>query len=94
MEIKKVIRSRGYTLEMVSKELGTTQGALSQSIGGNPTVSKLKDIAKVIGCDVSDFFADEEKTSPHFIALVKSGGRYYEASSLEELKALVKELSQ
>ena len=94
MEIKKVIRSRGYTLEMVAKELGTTQSALSQSIAGNPTISKLKDIARVIGCDVSDFFADEKKTSSSFIALVKSGGRYYEASSLEELNALVKKLRQ
>lgn len=94
MDIKKVIRSRGYSLEMVAKELGTSQSALSQSIAGNPTVEKLKDIAGVIGCPVSEFFSDEEDYTPPFIAMVRSGDCFREVHSLEELKAIVKELSR
>ena len=32
---------------------------LNLAITGNPTVNTLKDIAKIIGCEVGDFFKDE-----------------------------------
>ena len=39
--------------------LGTSAPALSQSISGNPTLGKLRDIAQVLDCGVWEFFADE-----------------------------------
>ncbi len=65
MDIKSVIKSRGYTIERVANEWESkngkpiTKGALSQSINNNPTVDTLQWIANVIGCQVGDFFADE-----------------------------------
>lgn len=65
MDIKSVIKSRGYTIERVANEWESkngkpiTKGALSQSINNNPTVDTLQRIANVIGCQVGDFFADE-----------------------------------
>lgn len=66
MDIKTVIREKGYTIERIAKEWESkngktiTKGALSQSINKNPTVDTLQKIANVIGCTVGDFFADEK----------------------------------
>lgn len=94
MIIKKLIKSRGFSIDEVAKALGTTQGALSQSISGNPTVEKLRAIAKVINCDVSEFFQDENKYKPPFLALIKAGDKFFEAHSLDELKEIIKQIEQ
>ena len=66
MDIKGVIKEKGFTLGRVASELKergimprASKSSLSQSINGNPNLSTLQAIAKVIGCKVADFFTDE-----------------------------------
>lgn len=59
MNIKQVIESKGKQIKDVAAMLGTSAPALSQSISGNPTLGKLRDIAQVLDCGVWEFFADE-----------------------------------
>jgi len=72
MDIKKVIKQQGWTLERVAAEMkkpngekGLPQSALSQLIiNGNPSYLKLQEIANIIGVTVSELVADEESTIP------------------------------
>lgn len=61
MDIKSIIKKRGYTIEGVAKEMGITRVTLSQNISTNktPSLTTLKRIASVIGCSVGEFFMDE-----------------------------------
>ena len=65
MELMKIIKQRGYTLQRIADDWEAVNGkkitrsTLSQSVTGNPTVKTLQGIANVIGCTVGDFFADE-----------------------------------
>lgn len=88
MEIKKIIKEKGLTINQVADLMGRNRVTLFQTISGNPTVETLEKIANVIGCKVGDFFRDE-KTSPDFIALVKDGADYYHANTLSELEGVV-----
>ena len=71
MNIKKVIKSKGFTLGEVAArmkkpngEVGLPQSALSQLIiNGNPTFDKLQEIASIIGVSVSELVADEKDVS-------------------------------
>lgn len=78
MDVKKVIKEHGWTLERLASqmkkpngEIGLPQSALSQLIiNGNPTFDKLKEIADIIGISVSELVADENDrpntiTCPH-----------------------------
>ena len=56
MDIKRVIKEHGLTVEQVAKRMGVTKGGLSQNINGNPTAEKLQQIADAIGCEVGEFF--------------------------------------
>lgn len=89
MNIKGTIKKYGYTSIQVAEQLGITKGAMSQMVRAESVSTKtLQKIADVIGCKVGDFFADE--TSPSdFCALVKSGDKCYQASTLDELKVIV-----
>lgn len=75
MDIKKAIKSKGWTLDALAKEMtnkqgvkGISQPSLSQLINGNPTLDKLKEIASVIGVSVSELVRDEtEKDATTFL---------------------------
>ena len=67
MDIKKVIKERGWTLEKLAAEMtnkqggkGISQPTVSQIINGNPSLDKLKEIASIIGVTVSDLLRDED----------------------------------
>lgn len=68
MDIKKIIKDKGFTLEQVAARMpnsragrpGISRQSLYLAITGNPTVNTLKDIAEIIGCKVGDFFEDED----------------------------------
>ena len=60
MNIKKVIKDQGWTLERIASEMGISQPSVSSIVNGNPTLDKLQAIAKIIGVSVSDLLADED----------------------------------
>lgn len=59
MDIKSVIKAKGFTMEAVAGQLGISRVTLSQNISRNPTVATLQKIADVIGCKIGDFFLDD-----------------------------------
>ncbi len=64
MDVKSIIKEKGWTIERVAAEMGITRVTLSQNLSRNPTVNTLQRIANVIGCNVGDFFRDEVETHP------------------------------
>lgn len=72
MNVKKVIKQRGFTIKRVAERLKLHYGSLLNMLSGNMTIQTLQRIADVIGCNVGDFFADEiempeppQKCCPH-----------------------------
>lgn len=59
MDLKKNIRAYGFTLEQIGERLGISQQAVSQAINGNPSLSRLKQIADAVGVPLSELVADE-----------------------------------
>ena len=56
LKIKDVARSKGMTMVQVAEKLGINPITLSQSLNGNPTLSRLTEVANVLGVDVSELF--------------------------------------
>lgn len=72
MDIKKVIKNKGWSMERLAAEMtnrdgskGVTQQSVSQILNGNPTIDKLKEIASIIGVSLSVLVADEPDQSLH-----------------------------
>lgn len=98
MDIKAVIKEKGFTLDRVASELKergimprASKSSLSQSVNGNPNLSTLQAIAEVIGCNVSDFFQDERST---FSAIIDYNGELKKVTSIEELEKIVQEIKE
>ena len=59
MDIQATIKRKGFTQAKVADLIGMSTGSFSAMIRGNITISSLRRIADAIGCNVTDFFADE-----------------------------------
>lgn len=83
IEIKHLLRKRGMQFQELAKRLGISDIALRQSLNGNPTYSRLKEIAEALNVEVGELFAPKND----FIAFVRSEGKTHTITSKEELKA-------
>lgn len=67
MNIQKKIKDYGFTIAEVAEKMknsrggiGISQGSLSTALNANPTISRLQEIADIIGCTLPELVADNE----------------------------------
>lgn len=64
IEIKHLLKERGIQFKELAQKLGVTDVALRQSLNGNPTYSRLKEIADILNVEISELF---DSTKPQVI---------------------------
>ena len=55
-KIKELCKERNITMSELASRMGITPVTLSQTLSGNPTLSRLTEIASVLGVEVADLF--------------------------------------
>lgn len=70
MNIQKMIKAKGFTISQVAERMknqrggtGISQGSLSTSLNGNPTIDKLQEIADILGISLSELVSDPDDAS-------------------------------
>lgn len=83
MNIKKVIKEKGWTLERLASEMknknggrGVSQASVSQLLNGNPTLDKLQEIASIIGVTVAELLADDQTPANTVIKCPECGHEF------------------
>lgn len=56
MRIKELLKQKGITAKELAAKLSLSEGALSQSLNGNPTLERLTQIASALGVSVAELF--------------------------------------
>lgn len=93
MNIKDTIKKHGFNITGVATEMGITRETLTRNISGNPTYKTMKQVADVIGANVSEFFKDEIKNPKEdFAAYVRCNGKHWTADTLDEFNKVVEEV--
>ncbi len=54
LRIKEVAKSKGYSLQELSKKLGITYQALNARMVGNPSIKVLSEISKALNCEIHE----------------------------------------
>lgn len=94
MDIKSVIKKHGFTQRDVAAQMIGQTGkpvspaSLAFSIGenGNPTIGLIRQIANVIGADITEFFEDENPPviQNNFIHTITFDGKRYGLVPLDD----------
>ena len=56
LRIKELCKQKHITMAEIAKQMGINPITLSQSLNGNPTLSRLQEVADILGVDVSELF--------------------------------------
>ena len=67
MRIREVIERHGMTMADLAKKRGQTNSAVVQLVKGNPTISKLRELAQDVGCNFWEFIEDEIEAAGYSI---------------------------
>lgn len=81
IQIKELLKRRNMTAKELAAKIGISEGALSKSLSGNPTLERLSQIASSLNVPISSLFEAERD----FIAFVRRNGKTY---TFEDEKAL------
>ncbi len=57
LRVNEICKAKGITLKDLAQKLGVTYQSLYANLNGNPTLSKLNEIARALGVDVVELFA-------------------------------------
>lgn len=65
LRVKELCKERNIQLKDLAEQLGITPVSLTQSLNGNPTLSRLTEIAKILDVEVADLFSNRSKKDVH-----------------------------
>lgn len=88
LKIVEIAHQKGLTMADIAKELGINRVNLSNSLNGNPTLSRLKEVAKILGVEVSELF----KSLPiakSVAGYLEYDGRIVKITSIDEVKKFI-----
>jgi transcriptional regulator with XRE-family HTH domain len=91
LRIVELAHSKGLTMADIAKQIGISRVNLSNSLNGNPTLSRLREVAKILGVEVSELFrpATNEKKVGGYL---ECDGRIVKIDSLNAVKQFVAEV--
>ena len=75
--LRELIKAKGLKLSDIADRMGTTVSNLLSSVKGNPTVSKLEDIAAALQVNVSELMTNRPESALGFVII---GGQTYQLS--------------
>lgn len=61
MRIKELLKQKGTTAKELALQIGISEGALSKSLSGNPTLGTLQKIASALNVDITELFKTSDK---------------------------------
>ncbi len=93
LKIKDVAKSKGMTMAQIAEKLGINPITLSQSLNGNPTLSRLTEVANILGVDVSELFV-QSRGEQDIHGCIYISGKPHLIDSKEELIELVSALEK
>ena len=91
LRVVELAHQRGLTMADIAKQVGISRVNLSNSLNGNPTLTRLTEVAKILGVEVAELFKTtpaEKKVSGY----LEYDGRIVKVDSLDAIKRFIAEI--
>lgn len=91
LRVVELAHAKGLTMADIAKQIGISRVNLSNSLNGNPTLSRLTEVAKILDVEVSELFKPSV-TSYAVSGYLEFNGRIVKVDSLDAVKRFVAEV--
>ena len=88
LRIRELCKEKHTTMAEISAKIGINPVTLTQSLNGNPTLSRLQEVADILGVSVSELFEQPVKDTIYGCLYVN--GKPHIINNKEDLSALMK----
>lgn len=89
LRIKDLCKEKHITMAEIAAKIGINPITLSQSLNGNPTLSRLQEVADVLGVDVGELFSQPVREDIYGCIYVK--GKPIIVNSKEDILKILEE---
>ena len=91
LRVVELAHAKGLTMADIAKQIGISRVNLSNSLNGNPTLSRLREVAKILGVEVSELFKSTSTTKT-VCGYLEYNGRIVRIDSLDDIKRFISEV--
>ena len=91
LRVVELAHAKGLTMADIAKQIGISRVNLSNSLNGNPTLSRLSEVAKILDVEVSELFKPSV-TSYAVSGYLEFNGRIVKVDSLDTVKRFIAEV--
>ena len=93
LRVVELAHAKGLTMADIAKQIGISRVNLSNSLNGNPTLSRLSEVAKILDVEVSELFKPSV-TSYAVSGYLEFNGRIVKVDSLDAVKRFITEVEE
>ena len=93
LRVVELANAKGLTMADIAKQIGISRVNLSNSLNGNPTLSRLSEVAKILDVEVSELFKPSV-TSYAVSGYLEFNGRIVKVDSLDAIKRFISEMER
>ena len=90
LRIVELAHKRGLTMSDIAKMIGISRVNLSNSLNGNPTLSRLREVAKILNVEVAELFKQSEKINVN--GYLEYNNKVVKVDSISALRSVVLDL--
>ena len=87
LRIKELAKERGMTIGDIAREIGISRVNLSNSLNGNPTLGRLREVAAILRVEVAELFRSTE--AKRISGYLEYDGEIIKITSLDSLKDFI-----
>ena len=88
LRVVELAHAKGLTMADIAKQIGISRVNLSNSLNGNPTLSRLAEVAQILGVEVSELFKPTT-TGKVVSGYLEFNGRIVKVDSLDAVKRFI-----
>lgn len=93
LRVVEIAHSKGLTMADIAKQIGISRVNLSNSLNGNPTLSRLTEVAKILGVEVPELFKPTS-TGKTVQGYLEYDGSIVKIDSLGDIKRFISEVEE
>jgi transcriptional regulator with XRE-family HTH domain len=86
LRVKEILKQQGKTMQQLADMIGINRVNLSNSLNGNPTLERLKQVADCLNVDVKDLFISTKPKQIEIMGVIKSDGEIFDINNFDNLE--------
>lgn len=88
LRVVEIAHLKGMTMTDIAKQLGISRVNLSNSLNGNPTLSHLDEVARILGVEVPELFTLTSKAKS-VNGYLEYNGRIMKVESIDDVRRFI-----